>query len=223
MLIKSKAIVLKTIRYSESDLIVKLYTQDRGILSFILKGVLKSKKGKIRASFFQIGNQLEIDYIYRTRSNLQHLKEVKISSHYRDLSTNIFKSSVLTFVLEVFHNVLPDEDQDVPCFIFLEQSLLWLDNSEDYLLFHHYFLLQLTHYLGCFPTKEAYDYSHVYSTIDFSMFEPYLDLELASLNTLKVPKSERELLLEKILSYYKLHLPDFKEPKSLLVFKQLFS
>ena len=49
-IISTKAIVISTIKYSDTSLIVKLYTEKVGLVSFLLKGILKSKKGKLRTS-----------------------------------------------------------------------------------------------------------------------------------------------------------------------------
>ncbi len=52
MLSTTKAIVLSAIKYGDSDLIVKCYTQ-LGLKSYMLKGILKSKKGKLKVAYFQ--------------------------------------------------------------------------------------------------------------------------------------------------------------------------
>ena len=60
MLVRTKAIVLHTLKYSDSSLIAHCYTQLVGKQSFILKGILTAKKGAIRKSQFQVLTQLEI-------------------------------------------------------------------------------------------------------------------------------------------------------------------
>ena len=223
MIHKSKAIVVKTMRYSEADLIVKLYTQEHGLLSFLVRGVLKTKKGKLRAAFFQIGNQLDVDYIVKNKTTLHSIKEVKPLEHYKDLNTSILKSSLVTFVFEILNQLLVENHEDLACYDFLETALIWLDNSSQIALFHHYFLLRLTYFLGFFPTQEMYEYSLVNSNLDFLEFSPLLGIDFDELSELKIDKMHRKLLLNKILYYYKLNIPEFKEPKSLEVFEQLFS
>ena len=53
MLITTNAIVLTKIRFNDNDLIVKCYTNDKGITSYILKGILKSKKNNKKIAYFQ--------------------------------------------------------------------------------------------------------------------------------------------------------------------------
>ena len=44
MLTKNQGIVLSKLKYRDNDLIVKCYTKERGVVTYILRGVLKSKK-----------------------------------------------------------------------------------------------------------------------------------------------------------------------------------
>ena len=44
MLINSEAIILNHIRFSERDLIVKVLTKKRGLISFLVKGGQKKRK-----------------------------------------------------------------------------------------------------------------------------------------------------------------------------------
>ena len=56
--ITTKAIVLSSLKYSDTSLIVKCYTEQEGIKSYIIKGVLKAKKGGIKVAYFQPLTQL---------------------------------------------------------------------------------------------------------------------------------------------------------------------
>ena len=59
MVVTTKAIVLSAIKYGDSDLIVKCYTE-KGIKSYLLKRILKAKRGKLKVSYFQPLTQLEL-------------------------------------------------------------------------------------------------------------------------------------------------------------------
>ena len=85
--ISSKAIVISTIKYSDTSLIVRLYTEEVGLVSFLLKGVLKSKKGKLRTAYFQPLNQLSIIFSHQEKRNLQLLKEAQIIHVYQTIYT----------------------------------------------------------------------------------------------------------------------------------------
>ncbi|RPG56903.1 MAG: DNA repair protein RecO, partial [Flavobacteriales bacterium TMED235] len=53
MLIKTNSIVLSTLKYSDSSLIARCYCKELGLKSFLLKGILSSKKGGLKKSLFQ--------------------------------------------------------------------------------------------------------------------------------------------------------------------------
>ena len=91
MLVKTKAIVLHTLKYSDSSLIANCYTQEQGKQSFILKGILTAKKGMIRKSQFQVLTQLEILFDYKNNGKLQFLKEVKVIHPYLTIPNRIEK------------------------------------------------------------------------------------------------------------------------------------
>ena len=101
MLVCTKAIVLSKIKYRDNDLIVKCYTEQFGIQSYLLRGVLKSKKGKIRIAYFQILSQLEIIVNYRENRSLQSINDAKPVTFYQSIHENVAKSAIVMFLAEV--------------------------------------------------------------------------------------------------------------------------
>lgn len=60
MLVSTKAIVLSAVKYGDSSLIVKCFTELSGVKSYLVKGVLSAKRGKIKPAYFQPLSQLEV-------------------------------------------------------------------------------------------------------------------------------------------------------------------
>lgn len=239
MQVKTKAIVIHTIRYAEADLIVKMFTEQMGSVSFLVKGVLKSKKGKLRASFFQTGSFLEIDAIHKEKKSLHTLKEVKSQIHFKSLHSNIVKSSILSFLFEVINQVLIDQEPDEDLYRFFDNAFIWLDDNEDVALFHVLFLIKFTAFLGCFPDESSTDlpvfdiesgsfvsYSNGNMNISNELLDDFkllLGMEFDALKEISIVKHQRKELLKMILKYYSFHVAGYREPKSLLVLEQLFS
>ena len=239
MQIKTEAFVIHSIRYAEADLIVKLYTKKEGFNSYLLRGILKSKKGKIRTSFFQPLSLLEIDAIHNNKGTLNKLKEAKPTIHYQSLHTNIIKGSVVAFVSEILSQVLIDNQPDEDLFGFIQKSIVWLDQKEKISLFPHFFLLQLSKFLGFFPdiTNNLFPYFDLvegqFETVlrpgycleqkELVNFKKILGINFDTLSMFIIPKSERIKLLENLLLYYSLHFEGFKKPKSLNVIQELFN
>ena len=100
-LITTKAIVLSTLKYSDSSLIVKCYTQDEGLKSYLIRGVLKAKKGGVKIAYFQPLTQLNIEANHSKKGTLNSIKEVQISYPYKTIYKDIIKQSVVLFLSEV--------------------------------------------------------------------------------------------------------------------------
>ena len=54
MIVSTKAIVISALKYGDTSLIVKCLTESAGMRSYLLKGVRKSKKGKIKKNMYII-------------------------------------------------------------------------------------------------------------------------------------------------------------------------
>ena len=66
---KTRAIVLQSIRYGDSSLIVKMLTEEFGLQSYMVKGVL-GKNSKMKPAHFQNMNLLEILQIMKLKQLL---------------------------------------------------------------------------------------------------------------------------------------------------------
>lgn len=238
MLITTKAIVLGTLKYGESDLIVKAFTHSSGLRSYMLRGILKSKKGKFRASQFLLLTQLEIVASHKDKGRLESLRDAKIIHPYRNLHMDIRKSSVIFFLGEVLRNAVKEEEANPDLYEFLASSLFWFDQQENAPNFHLFFLLRLTRYLGFYPDDSQKDLS-VFNLIDgtfqdeetndycisggkLSLLRHLLGTDFEALKQIKLNKQQRSEFLVMLLDYYTLHLHGFQKPKSLTVLNELF-
>ncbi|WP_298497449.1 DNA repair protein RecO [uncultured Algibacter sp.] len=239
MLITTNAIVLSKLKYRDNDLIVKCYTQEKGIVSFLLRGVLKSKKGNSKVAYFQLLSQLQIVFTHKNGRSLQSIKETKLDYLYSSLHTNILKGSIVMFLSEVLSNTLQEEEQNETLYSYLENTLLWLDSQSEYANFHLLFLLKLTKYLGFYPDTTNIDaaYFNLYegkfemkqsnkyaiSGENLTLLKQLLGITFDALPSIKINAKQRQSFLSMILLYFELHLGSFKTPKSLQIFNQVFS
>lgn len=239
MLVATKAIVFSAIKYSEADLIVSCFTEAAGIKSYLLRGILKSKKGKLRTSYFQPLTQLEIVAEHKNKGTLEYIKEAKVFNPYRSLHTSIVKSGLLMFLSEMLKNCIREEEPNDRLYKFLEQSFSWLDQNEEVANFHILFLLDLSMYLGFYP--DASNIEDEYFNILEGSFQPtdtsnyclsgsrieifkrFFKVDFQTMASIKISKVERNEVLELILSYYNIHVQGYKKPKSLAILHQLFS
>jgi len=239
MLVSTNAIVLSKLKYRDNDLIVKCYTQQHGTLSFLLRGVLKSKKGAVQSAYFQMLSQLQIVMDYKENRSLHTIKEVRLNHLYTSLHSNVVKSAVVMFLSEVLSGVLKEEEPNETLYSYIETTLLWFDSHTEYANFHLLFLLNLTKYLGFYP--EMLHLEQPYFNLQDGKFElkasnrntvsgetvellkTFLKSSFDVLSELKINTKQRQSFLSMLLRYYELHLEGFKTPKSLQVLHQVFS
>jgi DNA repair protein RecO (recombination protein O) len=239
MLVTTNAIVLSKLRYSENDLIVKCYTEQLGVVSFLLRGVLKSKKGANKTAYFQLLSQLQLDIVYKDNRSLQNIKETKLNYSYTSLQTNVFKSAIVMFLAEVLSHTLHEEEQNETLYNYLETALRWLDTHTEYANFHLLFLLKLTKYLGFYPEEQHLDYNYfnlldgtfetkptskyAVSGENLNLLKQLLGTKFVALSSIKISGAQRQSFLNMILLYFELHLGSFKTPKSLQILNQVFN
>ncbi|WP_300433855.1 DNA repair protein RecO [Christiangramia sp.] len=238
MLIKTKAIVISALKYAEADLIVKAYTLSDGLCTYMLKGILKSRKGKFKASMFQSLTQLEIVANHRGGGKIEYLKEAKVIGNYQSLHTHPVKLSMVMFLAEMLRNAIREEERNEPMFHYLEYSFQVLDTSDKIANFHLLFLLKLTKYLGFQPEMGIKDLP-VFNLLDgvfqdFSsndyciegknvdLLKSLLGTDFDALEAIKMNQSSRNDFLNILLLYYELHIEGFRKPKSLSVLKEIF-
>ena len=237
MLVTTKAIVISAIKYAEADLIVKLFTESSGLKSYHLRGVLKSKKGKFRASQFQLLTLLEIEANHKDKGTLEHLRDAKVAVLYKTLHTDVVKSTVVMFLSEMLKYAVQEEEPNSKMYHYIESSLLWYDNHNT-ANFHLLFLLNLTSFLGFYPDIQNFE-RHYFNLLDGTFEDSESNIycisgeDLLILKTLlgttidailetKLNRHNRLNFLNCMMLYYELHLQGFKKPKSLTVLKDLF-
>lgn len=239
MLVNTRAIVISALKYAEADLIVKCFTEESGLKTYLLRGVLKSKKSKMKASLFQPLTQLEIVANHKDKGTLEYLREAKIYRYYSTLHTEVLKSTMVLFISEILKNSVQEEEKNEPLYHYLETSLNWLDSHGKFANFHLLFILKLSRYLGFYPDNSDLDSEYFnmlegvfqeVKTNDYCieganvlLMKSLLQTEFSELEDLKLNKANRNHFLETLLLYYQLHIDSFKKPKSLAVLHEIFN
>ncbi|MDR5591477.1 DNA repair protein RecO [Christiangramia sp. SM2212] len=238
MLVHTKAIIIRALKYGEADLIVKAYTLSDGLCTYMLKGVLKSKKGKFKASMFQSLTLLDIVANHRGTGKMEYLKEAKVTGNYQSLHTHPVKLAMVMFLAETLRNAIREEESNESLFHYLEYSFHVLDTLDKIANFHLLFLLNLTRYLGFQPENGMQDLPYFnlldgvfqeISTNDYCIEGKNVDLlksllgtEFDALKHIKLNQSSRNDFLNMLLLYYELHIEGFRKPKSLSVLNEIF-
>ena len=237
MLVKTKAIVISSLRYQEKSLIVKCFTETDGLKSYYIRDAFSSKKSSQKIVYFRPLNIIEIEAVHKNKGTLEYFKEVRMAHHYFSISSDIAKTTMAIFISEVLHYCIKEEEKNQNLYSFLETALLWLDSHNETANFHLILLMEITKFLGFYP--ETPSETATYFEMTEGVFTPFETLSCLSANeTLLLKKlmalrfennvkvfhvSERHTLLKIMLDYYAFHLDGFKRPKSLEVLKEVFS
>ena len=226
---KIQGIVLQSIRYGDTSLIVMVFTRNYGLKSYMVKGAF-NPRSKNRVALFQ--NLNLINYIGVEKANkgtLGYLKDVQLSIVYQSLPFVMNKSAILMYVSELLSKTITEQEQNEALYDFIVRSLQWLDLVEkDFANFPLFFTLELTRYLGFYPKsnhKEGYCFDMMEGSFahDYPLHPYYFDAESAELISRFLDKgideacgiplrvTQRRELLDNLIVFMRLHAPVMKD------------
>jgi DNA repair protein RecO (recombination protein O) len=239
MLFHTKGIVLRSVKYGETSLITKIYTAHYGLQSYIIKGV-RSPKSKLKAGILQPLTLLDLEAYHRENKNLQHVKEAGTAYIFTDLPFNIAKSSIGIFIIEILLQVIKEEEQNEALFDYLFKTIMELDKATTGLkTFHLRFLISLSRFLGFFPSgiysaeKKYFDLQNGLFVSSMPTGTPSISdnhAELFSTALIAVStrqpmpnldNNSRKELLQNLLTYYSLHVANFKMVRSVKILEDV--
>ncbi|UXX80205.1 DNA repair protein RecO [Reichenbachiella carrageenanivorans] len=229
MLHKTRGIVLNYIKYRETSIIARIYTESFGIQSYIINSV-RSQRSKKGLALLQPLTVLDMVVYFKNQKSdgLQRISEYKPAHSFTSIPFDVKKSAMALFVTELLTKVLKEEDDRGQVFEFLFQFILMLDQKRDgYESLHLYLMVQLTHYIGfgVHHKKELQNDGllHEVSTSYEEIYEAVLTMNANHLSdVVEMNNLLRRDVLNYLIEYYKLHVIGFKELKSLDVLAQIF-
>ena len=156
MTIVTEGIVVRQTRYGDNAIVANIYTRCEGMQSFMVRGGLKSG-GKFRSSCFFPLSQVEISYQRgKQGGGMPFLREIRLSRPYKDMYSDIRKSSVAFFLAEAMARFISQSEQDEVLYDKLAQALCEFDSRKENIAeFHLFFLLELASNLGFAPRMEG--------------------------------------------------------------------
>ena len=220
-----QGIVLQSIRYGDTSLIVKVFTRSLGLRSYMVKGAF-NRNSKSRAALFQ--NLHLINYVEAgkpNKSSLGYMKDVQLATVYQSIPFVMNKSAILMYISELLSKTITEQEQNEPLYDFIERSMLWLDLvHQDYANFPIFFTLELTRHLGFYPKANhesgyCFDMMEGSFSHDYPLHPYYFDTEDARLlsqllnagidETCRIPLhvSQRRSLLDGLIVFMRLHAP----------------
>lgn len=241
MLQKTLGIVLHTLKYKDTAVIVDIYTEVAGRASFMVP-VSRSRKATVKSVLFQPLALVELETDFRPNTTIYKVKEAKSFYPFTTIPYDPYKSAIALFLSEFLYRSLREEAENRPLFAYLQHSIVWLDECRhSYSNFHLVFLMRLSRFLGLYPNLEDYregDYfdlqnacftplrpqqhSHYIHPEEASRLTVLMRMNYKTMHLFAMNRMERSRCLVIMNEYYRLHLPDFPVLKSLEVLKELF-
>lgn len=240
MLTHSKGIVIKTTRFSETTVIAKIYTSERGMLSFYIPGVY-GKRPSVKPAYLQPLQVLDLNFYFRENKNLLKIKEAKTALLLERIHFDVIRSSIAVFITEIIHKTVKEEETNLNLFGFLLTVIGLLDEpGRNFSLFPLQFLLDYTKFTGFFPSNNFseempyFDIREGKFVNSFPGFENGLDIEeskwLSNLmkrninesGVFEMPANQKNELLRKMISFYRYHQPGLGVIKSVEVLTEIF-
>jgi DNA repair protein RecO (recombination protein O) len=241
MIVVSEGIVLRTIKYSDSSVISKIYTREKGMLSFLIQGVY-SKKAAIKPSMLQLLQPLELHFYFHQNKSLFKIKELRPSVILNNLHYDLNRSSIAVFMSELINKSIQEEETHPALYDFLMKSILMLDSLTSSLAnFPLLFLLEYSKLLGFYPNNNYSNetpyfelhqgmFTHMSDDDNYFILPPaseylgkMLEISFEQFDTLSIPKQTRQLLLKKLIAYYQIHLHSFRNLNSIQVLEDMYS
>ena len=243
---KTRALVLRSIKYGDSSLVVTMFTERFGLQTYMVNGVRTEKKSAQKAMQFQPGALLQLEAYHYPQKEMQRIKESNWAVLYQHLYSDVVKHSIALFLIELLHKCLKHPEENSDLFYFCEDALQQLDRADATVTanFALYFCLQLSHFFGF----RLHDTSNETTNwVGLDLVDGVLTDQLPAhahlmqgelvnhtMELLKVMHPEelrqfafhhftRRALLEQYIQFYALHIPDFGTLKTWKIIQEIFA
>jgi len=243
MVHKTKGVVLRTIKFGETSIVVSVFTELFGLQSYLVNGIRQvSKKGTAKGAYFQPGSLLDLVVYKNEFKNLQRIKEYKWAYLYQHLFSDIFKNAVALFTIELLNKCLKEPEPNNELFYFVEDALLHLDEATPTVTANYplFVALHLAVFFG-FRINDEFSQAQHYLDLQEGVFvedQPrhshYLqdrEAEAVShilkvmhpreLEDVKLNQDMRRRILTALEGYYALHVPEFGTLRTLPVLREI--
>ncbi len=240
MIIDDEILIFHALRYSDDQLIVEGLARNYGRVSFVVR-ISHAPRAKVRHVIFQPMAVLEVQWEEKPRAKLMRPIAARVSQPWSSLHTSPIKAAITLFLAEFLLQVCRHEQSGELFFDYLLHSLTWLETAEEgFANFHLLFLMRLAQFLGIAPNTSdtglpffdlmAAEFvsrapAHAYYIYgdEARAFEQLLRMNFSTMHLFQLTRTQRNRILELILTYYRLHIPSLPELKSWEVLREIFT
>ncbi len=235
---KAQGIVLHTIKYGDSSLIVSLLTDTIGRQSYIVQGI-RSRKGN-KSAILQPMFPVEFEGLTSTRSQLDRMKDLRLSYPLKSIPFDVRKSTISLFMAETLDKLIRETEPAPELFAFIRDSVLALDClTEGVSNFHLWFLVRMSAFLGFRPAN-CYSEGDMFDIIEGSftsvrpahaifidrpgaaLMDAMMQCDISGLGGIELARGQRSAFLADLLRYFGYHLEAIGKIESLRILGEVF-
>ena len=242
---KTKGIVLRSVKYGETSLVVTLLTELFGVQSYLVNGVrVSTKKGTGKAVLFQPAAMLDLVVYHNELKHLNRIKEFKWAHLYKNIFNDVPKNAVALYIIELLTKCLKQPETNPELFHFAEDVLLHLDGRGGTVQANLplFFAMHLPFHFGfritdnyskqnCFLDLQEGSFVNIIPNHPYFLEEKQADVTALLLKVMQPEELEhillnhdfRRHLLQRYEDYYRLHVHDFTSLKTLPVLSEVLS
>lgn len=240
MLHKTQGIVLNSLNYNDKYILVQIYTNVLGRVTYMVPRV-QGKGTKVPKSLFFPLSILDLEVDHQASRDIQRIREAQTAESLISIPSDMVKTSLTFFLSEFLTRTLRDVEINKNLFDYLRNSILVLESSETSIAnFHIVFILKLSYFLGFYPNLEEYEDGDLFDMLngEFVKRQPlhrhYVSrnesvalsrlsrISFSNMHHFMFSRTDRINIVNRIIEYYRIHLNDFPSLKSLDVLHDLF-
>jgi len=224
MLHKTKGVVLGFIKYSDTSIIAKIYTESFGLQTYIVNGI-RSKASKNKIALFQPLTLLDMVVYYKEDRAINRISEMKCSTVFHSIPFDRKKSSIVIFLAELLGKTLKEQAPNQELFDLIFHTIGYLDEMENkFENLHLQFMVQLSAFLGFSPGSADEIMVEVKINLpleDRTLFQAIMD---AGPDDYILMKNHcRRQLLDCLTRYFSIHVEGFGTMNSVVILQEVFS
>ena len=237
---KARGVVLHTLKYGDSSMVVHLLTDVGGRRSYMGQGVRSTRGRGSKLALFQPMFAVEFEGLESPRRQMDSFREIRSGAVLRSVPFDVRKSTIALFMAEVLYRLVRESEPNGPLFDFVWGSVGALDAMEEGVAnFHLWFLANLSRFLGFYPgnaytagaffdireglyTKTPPPHAGYMSGEHARTLDDFIRCDVRCLGEIGLNRRQRVGFLDALLVYYGYHLDAIRAVQSVKILQEVF-
>ena len=237
---KARGIVLHTMKYGESSMVVFMLTDTLGRQNYMMQGIRSARSKGNKAALLQPMFVVDFVGLESPKMQMHRMQEVRSAVALTLLPFDVRKSTIALFMAETLYRLIKEVEPQSPLFGFVEESVVALDTLTDGIAnFHLWFMVHLSAHLGFYPGNEyihggCFDIQEglfvhsmpqhrlALSPENTRILAALMSTEVSDLASLNLARGQRSAFLAAMLTYFGYHLDSIHNVRSLDILRDVF-